>query len=184
VTAGNVDSNGLGEYNLTVDRAGKVDAIYTGQVDFGLSDGNIISVNVTMRVQNNPTSSSGNAGYLYLVLFDPDLNNKGQVDFAPVDGVYDFQLTDISAGDYYLVAGSDVDNDNYICEVGESCAAYPAYGNAEVLKVDRNLTGLDFLATINSGLSSSSASSSGMVVPAEGFRINPQPGDTKKVTAR
>jgi serine protease len=131
-----------------------------------------------MRVQTNPTSGSGNAGFLYLVLFDLEMNNSGQLELSPVDGVYDFKMTGIEAGDYYLIGGSDVDNDGYICEVGESCGAYPVYGQSEVITADRNISGLDFLATINSGLSSSSITS--LVMPAQGLPINPKADKNRK----
>jgi serine protease len=63
-----------------------------------------------------------------------------------------------------------VDNDGTICEVGESCGAYPLRNEAEIVTVDSNLSGLDFSATINAGISN--LSSTGLSLPAEGFSIN------------
>lgn len=169
VTAGTINADGMGEYNLTVDRSNLVDATYTGTVNFGLSDGNTISVSVSMRVQTQPTGGTGNAGFLYLVLFDTSLNNQKQLNLSQTDGKYQYQLDDITAGDYYIIAGSDVDNDGKICEVGESCGAYPLRTEIEAVTVNRNHSGLDFNATINSGLSN--MSSTNFTLPFEGFPV-------------
>ncbi len=169
VTAGTVNADGMGEYNLTVDRSGLVDATYTATVDFGLSDGNRISVSVTMQVQTQSTGGTGNAGFLYLVLFDTSLNNQKQLNLSPTDGKYQYQLNDIAAGDYYIIAGSDVDNDGKICEVGESCGAYPLRNEVDIVTVNRNYSGLDFNATINSGLSN--ANSTNFTLPFDGFSV-------------
>lgn len=171
VAAQSVDANGLGDYLLTIDRSGLVDAAYTARVDFGLSDGKRVSVSVSMRVRSDTVGTSGNAGYLYLVLFDLDLNNRAQVSVAPVDGAYVYQLSNIAPDDYYLLAGSDVDNDGNICEVGESCGAYPVRNQEEVISVDRDLSGIDFVVTINSGLSGSAATR--LVLPEQGISIKP-----------
>lgn len=182
VTAESVDANGLGRYSLAVDRTGLVDAIYTATADFGLSDGNTIKVAVSMRVHTQSTNIVGNAGYLYVVLFDLSDNNIKQVSLAPSNGLYDFQLTGVPAGEYKLVAGSDVDNDGQICEVGESCGAYPIRGQEEVISVGGNLTGLDFLATINSGLGGTAAAD--FTPPAKAITIQPATDKDKKVMAQ
>jgi serine protease len=46
---------------------------------------------------------------------------------APLkDGQYQFSLRDERTGEYFLVAGTDVDNDLEICNEGELCAGYPS----------------------------------------------------------
>jgi serine protease len=169
VTAGTVDGQGFGEYNLSVNRTDLVDATYTATVSFSLSDQKTITVSVTMKVQSQATGDAGNAGYLYLVLFDSEWNNAKQLNLTPTNGIYQFQFQNITAGDYYVVAGSDVDNDGQICEVGESCGAYPLRNQTELVTVDRNLSGYDFLATINSGLSDPPKTNS--VAPVDGISI-------------
>jgi serine protease len=132
-----------------------------------------------MRKLTTTTDIVGNAGYLYLVLFDLSSNNQGQVALSPNNGVYNFQMTGVASGDYYLVAGSDVDNDGHICEVGESCGAYPLQGREDVVNVNGDMTGLDFLATINSGLSSTAGVS--FALPAKGIPIKSEERDVKAV---
>ncbi|MEJ2395378.1 MAG: S8 family serine peptidase, partial [Candidatus Thiodiazotropha sp.] len=169
VSADTVDGAGLGDYNLSVDRSGLVDAVYSGTLEFSLSDGDTVRVSVSIRVQKQPTGDTGDAGFLYLVLFDASSSNQGQLNLSPINGVYQFQFEDVTAGDYYLVAGSDVDNDGNICEIGESCGAYPLHQQEELVTVDRDLSGLDFIATINSGLSGNTSAISAL--PAEGISI-------------
>ncbi|MGD8910895.1 MAG: S8 family peptidase, partial [Chromatiales bacterium] len=169
VTAGTIDTNGLGEYILTVDRSGLVDATYTATVDFSLSDGKTISIAISMQVLTESTDNTGNAGFLYLVLFDTSQNKLKQLNLSPTNGSYPYQLDDVAAGDYYLIAGSDIDNDGNICEVGESCGAYPLHNEAEIVTVDRNHSGLDFSATINSGFSN--MGSTNLSLPLEGISI-------------
>lgn len=72
---------------------------------------------------------------------------------AATEAVYDYQFDDIPAGEYYLIAGSDVDNNSIICEIGESCGAYPLRYQELLVTLIQNINGLDFPATINSGLS-------------------------------
>jgi serine protease len=182
VTPDSVDADGLGTYTLTVDRTGLVDAVYSATVDFGLSDGNTLSVSVSMRKLTQSTNLVGNAGYLYVILFDLSSNNRGQVGLSPNSGSYNFNLTGVSSGSYTLVAGSDVDNDGYICEVGESCGVYPLFGQEEVISVGGNITGLDFLATINTGLSGSSSNI--LNLSAEGIPIKRTADKNSKVMAQ
>ena len=180
VTGDGVDpATGYGDYTLTVDRSGLVDAVYTTHARFGLSDGETITVSVAMRVQSVPAGSAGNAGYLYLVLFDSELNNSGQLSIAPVNGIYSYVISDVAPGEYYVVAGSDADNDGNICEIGESCGAYPVRSEEELITVDRNMSGIDFLATINSGLRGTAASA-GLTLTGRGLPI--KPSDDKQVS--
>jgi serine protease len=181
VAANSVDADGLGTYTLTVDRTDLVDAVYSATVDFVLNDtdATTLSISVSMRKLTQTTDIVGNAGYLYLVLFDLSSNNQGQLALSPNNGTYNFQLTGVAEGEYYLVAGSDVDNDGLICEVGESCGAYPLQGREEVVNVTGDMTGLDFLATINSGLSGTAGVS--FALPVKGIPIKSEEKDVKAV---
>jgi serine protease len=170
VTAGTINAEGFGDYVLTVDRSDLVDATYSATVDFSLSDGKTISSTVSMRVQTSQAGDTGNAGFLYIILFDPALNNQKQLNLSPTNGSYHYQFEDVAAGDYHLIAGSDVDNDGNICEIGESCGAYPLRSEAEIVTVDSDDSGLDFSATVNSGLSN--MSSTNLSLPLEGLSIN------------
>ncbi|MEP6133456.1 S8 family serine peptidase, partial [Marinobacter sp.] len=85
------------------------------------------------------------AGRHFVLLVRPEPNEQGLYDsvaVAPVtveDGQYRFTFlhadgteprpsNQVPAGTYLLVAGSDPDNDNILCQAGEACAEYPVSG--------------------------------------------------------
>lgn len=48
---------------------------------------------------------------------------------------FEFDTSDIEPGDYYLIAGTDMDNDGAFCGPGEACAEYPYTGQVEAIEV-------------------------------------------------
>ena len=64
----------------------------------------------------------------------------GQIDHS---GIARFSFTDIAQGRYFLIVGSDLDNDYFICGEGELCGAYPEYNQREEIVVtNTDLSGL------------------------------------------
>jgi len=62
-----------------------------------------------------------------------------------VQGVYTYSFAGVKPGDYYILAGTDSDNDGLICETGEACGGYPTVDLLQVLTVtDANRDDLDF----------------------------------------
>ena len=50
---------------------------------------------------------------------------------------------EVEAGEYFLVAGTDTDNNGLICENGEACAEYPVNGLPEKIVIgDEPLSGV------------------------------------------
>jgi serine protease len=138
-----IDANGLGTYELNTDTTGLSDGVYTVLANF-VADSNAI-VSATISVIVNSVNVSPDAGRIYVLLIDPITGD--QVYFAeqdPVDGEYSYSITDVESGEYYILAGSDLDNNLLICEPGESCGSYPTMGDATVLKVDGDMTNLNF----------------------------------------
>lgn len=158
VVATDVDSNGLGDYQLSVDRSGLADGVYSATLSFVAGDGAITVVSVTMQV--GLVATAGDAGYIYILLLDADTDEfVTQVAMSATAGEYSYQFTDLDAGEYYILAGSDVDNDLIICGEGESCGGYPTLGNFEILDASNGQSGLDFVVGMtNSGLSSQAVS--------------------------
>jgi serine protease len=137
------DANGLGAYELNADTTGLSDGVYTVLANF-VADTNA-TVSATINVIVNTVNVSPDAGRIYVLLIDPITGD--QLYFAeqnPVDGEYFYSITGVEPGDYYILAGSDLDNNLLICEAGESCGSYPTMGDAAVLKVDGDMTNLDF----------------------------------------
>ncbi|MFO7530808.1 MAG: S8 family serine peptidase [Marinobacter sp.] len=92
-----------------------------------------------------------NAGRHFVLLIDPEpegeifttvaqataevVNGQYQFSFRPDDGVEPRYLSEVPPGTYFLVAGSDLDNDGLICHAGEACAEYPVSGLREEIAI-------------------------------------------------
>jgi len=98
-----------------------------------------------------------NAGLHFVLLVDPEPNGDDlyeSVAAAAVrveDGQYRFRFfkedgtqprpsNQVPPGTYLLVAGSDLDNDNIICQAGEACAEYPISGLRQEITITAGQT--------------------------------------------
>jgi len=143
VTPEAVDAEGLGTYRATVDRSGLADGLYTGTLSFG-SDRNDVDVAVIMSV-GDATSAQASAGHHYVLLVDPgtfDTIDAHEADAA--NGRYAFKFDAVDPGDYLIIAGTDSDNDDFICDPGEACGAYPTTETIVPITVESHRTGLFF----------------------------------------
>ena len=150
VAAGSVDGDGLGTYAVTVDRSGRSDGTYSGTITFTSSDAGVddVAVAVTMTVSTSTVSSDG--GFHYVVLVNPaTLGVRYQTTGTMAGGNLNFNLTGVAAGTYQLFAGTDMDNDGYIGDSGESVGAYPAYRSPVSITVSSDQTNLDFEVEFN-----------------------------------
>lgn len=139
------DASGLGAYAATVDRAGLADGRYTARITFTPSVGDPVVIPVTLQV--GAAAAAGDAGYLYALLVRDGLNGPELVKQwagAASGGSYAFRFDGVSAGTYYLVAGSDMNNDGYICDTGEACGAWPTLGVLTPLGASGPRSDLDF----------------------------------------
>jgi len=146
-----VNAQGIGSYRITVARGDLADGVYRGFVEFATDQGSTVKVQVNMRV--GEFVAVGNAGYLYVLLIDADLGSTlGVAESAPVEGQYTYRFDDVPIGNYYIAAGSDINNDGVVCETGESCGFYPSIGDLLILRVDENKSDLNFPAGLHTGL--------------------------------
>ncbi len=150
VTPTEVNANGLGSYTVTVRREGLVDGVYSATIRFG-SNANAVQVPVIVQVANN--LSAGAIGQQFVLLIDPD-TGETVADVAAVrqaDGSYTYTLPNITAGTYEIYSGTDSNNDQFICDTGESCGAYLTTDAPISVVVNGNQTGLDFVVgfTVN-----------------------------------
>jgi len=148
-----VDADNLGRYLVALDRSGLAAGVYSGSVTF-VSSVNAVTVPVSMEVTD--LDYEPDVGYLYVLLYDPETDaTLDQKEGSADAGVYTFSFAGVAPGAYWIIAGSDFDNDGYICDAGESCGAYPTGSSLpESLVVDRDLSGLDFVSAFESSVSS------------------------------
>lgn len=133
---------GLGEYRVMVDRASLAPGTYGATVEFRASAGT--AVRLAVQIQVGTAAATGNAGEHYVLLEDAATGeDKMQVEVLARGPSTPFAFANVPAGRYTLVAGTDLDNDGYICDDGEACTEYPLFGDPMAFDVAANRTGLD-----------------------------------------
>lgn len=142
VTAAGVGPQGLGNYLVTVDR----ETLPTGTYDANIiaeSSANTVTIKVLMTVAA-PGAATG-IGVTYVLLYDVDTDEPVAQFIAAGDaGRYRFNFSNVPAGRYYLYAGTDSDNDLFICDEGEACGAWLNLDQPIVVELDSNLEDLEF----------------------------------------
>ncbi len=152
-----VDGAGLGSYRASVDRMGLSPKSYAATIDV-VSSGGTAHIPVVMRVGGATTSD---AGFHYVLLVDAQsLAPISEVALPVAEGVYPYSFENIPQGDYLLIAGSDLDNDQLICDGGEACGAYPTMDLPAPLTVDKNIADADFGTAFRQSIGSGSTAAS------------------------
>ena len=94
---------------------------------------------VPVYVQASDNQIEREAGIHYVLLLDADNfdseSSQGQV-VRSSGGRYQYDFSGVDPGEYILVAGSDLDNNGFICENGEACAEYPRAGSRQVFSIN------------------------------------------------
>ena len=171
VTPTSVDGSGIGTYTASVNRASLPDGVYSASITFTTSPAGTVTVPVTMQVGAG-AGTSGNAGVHYVLLLNPTtLSNVKQVQVSASGGQYSYQFTGVAPGSYLVLAGSDMDNDYFICDAGEACGGYPTTSPMSTVTVSSgNLTGINFATGFSTSLGTS----------ASGAETNPVPGFSRR----
>ena len=170
VVGGGSSVNGGLEFQISVDRSGLPSGAYGGRLTIASNIGSH-TVPVTMLVAASGASSD--VGRVYFLLLDPESDlSLAQVDAAASNGRYSFRFDGVAAGEYFLVAGSDLDNDDFICGPGESCGAWPVSSAPDILTM-----GTDDIGGLAMSIGASGAlrGSAATTVPPQGFRLRSKP---------
>jgi serine protease len=142
VTPVSIDGNSLGTYRVTVDRSSLADGIYSGEIT---AQSSVNTVNIPVFVSVNTTGASGDVGYIYVLLIDTDTGTSiDEISPPAVSGTYSFTFSNVPAGTYEILAGTDSDNDFFICDPGEACGIYPSIDQPIQLDVSADESNLDF----------------------------------------
>lgn len=130
-------------YTVNVDRNGLGDGSYSATIRFD-SSANDLEVPVLMRVGSSAGDAAADAGLHYILLIDPDSGETvAQAAVSAQDGAYTYHLSDLAAGHYFVAAGTDNDNDGFICDGGEACGAYPTLGSYGQIEIEVGADGVD-----------------------------------------
>ena len=163
VTSSQTDGNGLGDYLFTVDRSGLGDGVYVSTVTFSFDSASQLAVQVSMTV--GQVDTEGEVSRVYVILFDPTRQYSISQALAETrfNGDLVYSLRNVPDGEYQIYAGTDMDNDGFICQAGEACGTYPSLGELVTVPVSgQALSNVDFPVDIVAGfgnISTTSASS-------------------------
>jgi serine protease len=112
-------------------------------------------------MQKSNTVLTGDAGHLYVRLIDPVTGNIREVETDVINGEYVWQIDQLpptkeGESGYQLVAYTDADNDNRVCDPGEACGSYLTVDQPIFIKLTEeqgNLLNLDYQITFGASLS-------------------------------
>jgi serine protease len=183
VTAEQVDANGVGSYSVNVDRDQLAVGSYSATITIDSTDvDNRRPVIDVILQQPDPSSlTGGNAGLHYVLLIDVATGDVFEDAVTAENGLYPFSFTQVPAGRYQLIAGSDSDNDFFICDPGEACGAWPVLDSQlPIIEIIQDVSGLRFSSTYNTGIISTESSAA---QPAPGplppLRRSSYPGERR-----
>jgi len=158
VSAETVDADLLGFYRVTIDKSGLTLGVYQAEITF-TSSVNSVVVPVTMQVVAQ--AINGDAGYQYVLLIDAaDFSVLDQWDGDVEGGSYSYRFDNVpfpAGRQYYVIGGTDINNDGNICEPGEACGAYFSLSNFSVIDAAGPHTGLDFVSGFDAGVGASAS---------------------------
>lgn len=154
VSAESVDAKGFGDYRLTIDRSTLITGTYLVTLRFVFDDANELHVNVSTDVGN--ITENGKTSQLLVSLVGADSNNQIQRILATEgsNNTFDYRFTDIAKGNYFVYAGSDIDNDGALCQTGEICGGFPITSRISPITVDSDTSGIDIQVNVQSTISS------------------------------
>ena len=160
ITALNTDENSLGEYSISADLSNLDDSTQREEILISSSAGDA-TIPVYFRAPRNQTPD---VGIQYLILVNLSSDEPAGFLTATVnsEGEYPFEFNDIPGGHYFLFVGSDLDNDYFICDEGESCGSFPGLNSQDGFILDDSIQGItiqsSFQVDIFSGESSAESS--------------------------
>ena len=154
--------------SLQIDRSNLSPGEYSGELTIMTDSSGSLDIHISMAVVE---TGQGNVGTLYILLIDAETEESISTVATDVTDKYRY-TTFAPPGRYYLVAGTDLDNDDYICDIEDACGFYPNL--VLVPSEDGELTGLDF--DVQYLLQPQGKQS---ILESEGLKISDQTGKRK-----
>ena len=137
-----IDSNGLGEYRVSVDRAALPPGIYAADI---MAQSSVNNLSVRVLASREIGEGETDIGVVYILLYDPLLDETVEQFVTGGSGAeHPFRFTGIPAGEYEIIAGTDTDNDLFICDAGEACGAWLTIDQPIRVRIDSDTGGLNF----------------------------------------
>jgi len=135
--------DGLGSYTVMAERDGLPDGNYEGSITVRTESLQDLVIPVLLRVAPSELAVD-TVGRIYVLLVDADGETVATRGVDPENGVYNYRFDEVAAGEYHIVAGTDMNDDGFICDAGEACGSFPTLSLLERVRIDQNRDGLDF----------------------------------------
>jgi serine protease len=135
-------ATGLGTRTVTVNRSGLAVGTYSASITLN-STANTVTIPVIMQVSDSIVDAD--VGFIYVLLLDP-VTGETMYDaqLQASNGEYRFSIPNVPAGSYTVLAGTDYNNDFFICDPGEACGGYPTLDSFSPLEVSGDVSSVDF----------------------------------------
>ena len=158
-----------GSLTVRANRAGLEENSYLGHI-FISSNGGDRTIPVAMKVESGV--SGGTIGTVYVLVLDAStLQTSGRGDITGAAERYFYRTPKVPGGTYLVIAGTDRDDDQYICDSGEACGIYPLEDSPREIEINGDQTGIDFAVSANLLATAASSQDTDLdVVPPEGFQ--------------
>ena len=141
-------SSDTASIRIEVAGSGLPDGLYTGSVSLTSNGGNGV-IGVTLAIGGAGSVQDRTVFVLAVDANSDPLETVAQ-DVVQTGSALDYFFSELPPGDYLIVAGTDENNDGFICDPGEPlCGIYPSLEGAFTLTVvdGENLLGIDFPLT-------------------------------------
>lgn len=160
-----VDGSGLGLYRVIVDRSGLSSGTYAAEIT-ARSTVNAINIRVLMSVGSGDFTAD--VGVVYFLLYEDGQELALAQTAAESDGgSYNFKFTGIPPGSYQIYAGSDADNDLFICDSGEACGAWLTTDKPAEIILENDLENLNFPVEYQVSIPTASGNTAGPDQPRQ-----------------
>jgi serine protease len=126
----------IGAVTCTVDRTGLGVGMYTATITVNADNGSVPSATVAVHMNVLPTPVIVDVDLYVLAVDVNTFDTVKQVVVNPTTGLT-YALSDLPAGDYYIICGSDEDPSDGICGPNDLyCGAYPTFDQPVPLHLD------------------------------------------------
>ncbi len=92
-----------------------------------------------------------------------------------LSGVYHFSFNDVAHDTYIITAGSDFNNDGFICDAGESCGAFMTLDRPTSINLPGYQAGIHFNTSFNINFLSKTTTKVEKLDKKQGYRRKNNP---------
>jgi len=141
ISSAEIDADGIGVYNVTLDRGLLGDGVNSAELTIFSSE-NTVTVSV---LATGGTAAVSDLGRIYILLIDDATGQTvAEASELPRAGNYTFEFSEVPTGTYQIYAGTDLDNDFLICDAGEACGAWLTIDQPQPIELASDRDSIEF----------------------------------------